>query len=480
MNENIKELKPNEVWKYFYEITRVPRPSELEYKAVDFIYNFGKNLGLETIKDDVGNVIIRKTATSGKENRPEVILQAHLDMVPQKNKEKEHNFEKDPIIAYVDGDWVTADGTTLGADNGIGVAAIMSVLESKTLKHGPIEALFTINEEKGMVGAQNLKPGVLKGKILINLDSEDEGELYVGCAGGLDATFKFKYTEQQVPEGETYKISVTGMKGGHSGIDIHLGRGNANKVLFRVLKSIGNNVYLSHVEGGDARNAIPRESFAIVVIPSCKVSMISSVISNIEKIVKAELQQTEQDLQISMEKTELVASIIEEDVQIRLIHAINACPNAVIRMSDTVSGLVETSTNLAIVKSQKGEITISCLIRSSVNSAKEDLASIEESVFSLAGAESIFSGSYPGWNPDPDSLILSKMKKIYSDMYGKEPEVKAIHAGLECGLLGGIYPEWDMISCGPTIRHPHSPDEKVNIESVGKWWNFLTATLENL
>jgi dipeptidase D len=480
MNTNIKELKPSEVWKHFYKLTQVPRPSEAEHKAVDFVYNFGKSLGLETIKDDVGNVIIRKPATQGKENVLGVILQTHLDMVPQKNNEKEHNFEKDPITAYIDGDWVTADGTTLGADNGIGVAATMAVLESKVLKHGPVEALFTINEEKGMVGAQNLKPGLLKGKILINLDSEDEGELFVGCAGGIDATFTFKYAEQQAPEGETYKISVTKMKGGHSGIDIPLGRGNANKVLFRVLKSVANDVHLSHVEGGDARNAIPRDSFATVVVPSDRVAAFSSAVSNIEKIVKAELQATEPDLQIVLEKTEPATTIIEKDIHLRLINAIYGCPNAVIRMSDAVPGLVETSTNLAIVKSGNGEIKISCLIRSSVDSAKEDLASMEESVFSLAGAESVFSGSYPGWKPNPDSLILSKMKKIYSDMYGNEPAVKAIHAGLECGLLGGIYPEWDMISCGPTIRYPHSPDEKVNIASVEKWWKFLVATLENL
>jgi dipeptidase D len=480
MNKDIKELKPSEVWKHFYEITQVPRPSESESKIVEFICMFGENLGLETIKDEVGNVIIRKPATQGKENVPGVILQTHLDMVPQKNKNKEHDFEKDPIIAYIDGDWVTADGTTLGADNGIGVAATMAILESNTLKHGNIEALFTINEEKGMVGAQNLKPEVLKGKTLINLDSEDEGELYVGCAGGLDAVFTFKYTEQQAPVGETYKVSVTGLKGGHSGIDIPLGRGNANKLLFRVLKSIASDIHLSHVEGGDARNAIPRDSFAIVVVPSNRVLAISSAIIDIEALLKVELQKTEPDLQIWFEKTEPATTVIEKDVQLRLIHAINACPNAVIRMSDVFPGLVETSTNLAIIKSGKGEIKVSCLIRSSVNSAKEDLASMEESVFTLAGAKSIFSGSYPGWNPNPDSLILSKMKKIYSDKYGNEPEIKAIHAGLECGLLGGIYPEWDMISCGPTIRYPHSPDEKVNIKSVEKWWDFLIATLENI
>jgi dipeptidase D len=480
MNKNIKDLKPNEVWKHFYEITQVPRPSESEHKAVDFVYNFGKHLGLETIKDEMGNVIIRKPATSGKESTPGIILQTHLDMVPQKNKEKEHDFEKDPIIAYIDGDWVTADGTTLGADNGIGVAASMAILESKTLKHGPIEALFTINEENGMVGAQNLRQGLLKGKILINLDSEKEGELNVGCAGGLDATFKFEYKEQQAPIGDTYKISVSGMKGGHSGIDIHLGRGNANKVLFRVLKSIIDDIHLSHVEGGDARNAIPREAFAIAIIPSNKILIISSIIEHIEKIIKAELQNTEPDLRIKIEKTKSSTTIIEKNVQSRLINAVNACPNGVIRMSDTVSGLVETSTNLAMVKSEKGEIKIACLIRSSVDSAKEYVALMKESLFDLAGAKSIFSGSYQGWNPNPNSFILSRMKSIYNNMYGKEPEVTAIHAGLECGLLGGIYPELDMISCGPTIQYPHSPDEKVNIESVEKWWTFLVATLENI
>jgi len=481
MNKDIIALKPSEVWKHFHEITQVPRPSKIEQKAVDFMFGFGKSLGLETIKDEVGNVIIRKPATPGKEANSGIILQTHLDMVPQANNDKVHDFEKDPIIAYIDGDWVTADGTTLGADNGIGVAATMAVLESKTLNHGPIEALFTVDEETGMTGAQNLKPGILTGSILINLDSETEGELYVGCAGGIDATFQFKYAEQQAPVGaETYKISVAGMKGGHSGIDINLGRGNANKVIFRILKHLKNDVYLSAIEGGSVRNAIPRESFAIVVAPADKINLLSTTVSDIENIVKAELQQTEPDLTISLEKIEPAATIIEKDVQLKLINAVYACPNAVIRMSDTVPGLVETSTNLAIVKSGKGKITVSCLIRSSVDSAKEDLAQMEESVFNLAGAKCEFTGSYPGWNPNPDSLVLSKMKKIYKDMYGQEPEVKAIHAGLECGLLGGVYPNLDMISCGPTISYPHSPDEKVNIKSVEKWWNFLVSTLENI
>ena len=486
MNKNIAELTPVEVWQYFYELTQIPRPSKKEGKAVDFMLNFGKNLGLETIKDEVGNVIIRKPATPGMENREGIILQAHLDMVPQKNSDKVHDFEKDPITAYIDGEWVTADGTTLGADNGMGVAAAMAVLASKTIKHGPIEGLFTIDEETGMTGAKNLQPGVLKGKILINLDSEDEGELYVGCAGGVDGTFTFKYKEENVPENyELYKISVTGLKGGHSGMDISLGRGNANKVMFRLLKTLREKAatYLSYISGGNMRNAIPREAFAVVAVPSDKVSVFTDTVSEVEKIIKAELQVTEPDLKIGSEKIQFErtkASIIEKGIQNKLIDAICACPNGVIRMSDTMPGLVETSTNLAIVSSENGEVAVSCLLRSSVDTAKDDLASMEESVFTLAGAESNFTGSYPGWKPNPDSFILSKMKEVYKNMYGKEPEVKAIHAGLECGILGGVYPNWDMISCGPTIRHPHSPDEKVNIVSVEKWWSFLVATLENI
>ncbi|MDR1895625.1 MAG: aminoacyl-histidine dipeptidase [Prevotellaceae bacterium] len=481
MDKDITKLKPQELWKHFYELTKVPRPSKKEQKAVDFIYDFGKSLGLETIKDNVGNVIIRKPATAGKENNPGVILQSHLDMVPQNNKDKAHNFEKDPITAYIDGDWVTADGTTLGADNGIGVAATMAVLASKTLKHGAIEGLFTIDEETGMTGAKNLKQGLLNGKILINLDSEEEGELYVGCAGGIDATFTFKYTDEQAPtNAETYNISVTKLKGGHSGLDINLGRGNANKVLFRILKKLANDLYISSIEGGDVRNAIPREAFATIVVPSDKTSVVSSTISELAEIIKTELKETEPELTITLEKTNPAASIIAKDVQSKLINAIYACPNGVIRMSDTIPGLVETSTNLAIVKSEKNQTTVSQLIRSSVDTAKEDLASAEESVFSLAGAESDFTGSYPGWKPNQDSQILLKMKKIYSDLYGREPEVKAIHAGLECGLLGGVYTDLDMISCGPTIKYPHSPDEKVNIASVEKWWTFIVAALENI
>ncbi|MDR0560500.1 MAG: aminoacyl-histidine dipeptidase [Prevotellaceae bacterium] len=474
----VTELKPQEVWRHFYELTQIPRISKKEEKAVEFVYNFGKKLGLETCKDEVGNVVIRKTATSGFENRPTVVLQAHIDMVPAP---KEYDFEKNGVTAMINGDWVTADGTTLGADNGMGVAAAMAVLESKTLKHGNIEALFTVDEETGMTGAQNLKPEMLKGSVLINLDTEDEGVFYIGCAGGVDGTFKLKYREEKIPANvETFAISVKGLNGGHSGIDINLGRGNANKILFRILKHTINDTCLSAVSGGNIRNAIPSEACACVVVQSDKTETVRTAVENIAEIIKSELQHTEPDLQIMFTKTEQAETIIEKDAQIRLINAINACPDGVLRMSDTVAGLVETSSNLAIVKSENGTVSISCLIRSSVNTAKTYVTSILESLFTLAGAESVFTGSYPGWDPNPDSAILAKAKKLYADMFGAEPAIEAVHAGLECGLLGGTYPSMDMISCGPTIKYPHSTSEKVNIESVAKWWKFLTALLESI
>ena len=482
MNKNIATLEPVEVWKHFYELTQIPRPSKKEEKATEFIASFGKKLGLETIVDSAGNVIIRKPAVPGMESKTGVILQSHLDMVPQKNNDKVHDFDKDPITAYIDGEWVTADGTTLGADNGMGVAAAMAVLESKTLIHGPIEALFTIDEETGMTGAQELKPDLLKGKILINLDSEDEGELYVGCAGGLDGYFTFTYKEEKVPANSiAYEISLTGLKGGHSGMDIVLGRGNANKIVFRLLKGIEHlDARLATIVGGSVRNAIPREAFATISIPASKANELEIYIADFEKTVQAELERTEPDLKISAKRTELPSIVMDVETQNRLVNAIYACPNGVMRMSDTMPGLVETSTNLAIVKNENRQATISCLMRSSVDTAKDDLAQMMGAVFTLAGAECKFTGGYPGWKPNPDSVILKDMIEVYKKMYGKTPEVKAIHAGLECGLLGGTYPEWDMISCGPTIRYPHSPDEKVNIATVGKWWKFLAETLANI
>ncbi|MDR2065590.1 MAG: aminoacyl-histidine dipeptidase [Prevotellaceae bacterium] len=479
---SIATLKPNEVWKNFYALTQIPRPSKKEKKAAEYILHFGEKLGLKSVMDEIGNVIISKPATPGMEKCKGIILQAHIDMVPQANNDKKHDFEKDPIEAYIDGEWVTANGTTLGADNGIGVAAAMAVLESKNLEHGPLEVLITIDEETGMTGANNLSPAALKGEILINLDSEDEGELYVGCAGGLDGTFTFEYQKEKMPEDFTsIKLNVTELEGGHSGMDIILGRANANKTIFRLLKILANklNARLASIEGGNIRNAIPREAVAVVAIEKNREEELNNIVNEFQKIIKSEYAGTDKKLKILVEKTKKPEEIIDKKTQTALTDAIYGCPNGVVRMSDAMPGLVETSNNLAIVKSESGKIQVKCLMRSSVDSAKLDLAEAMESVFRQAGAKVEFSGGYSGWKPNIESSILAVMQKTYKELYNKIPEIKAIHAGLECGIFGGIYPHWDMISFGPTIRHPHSPAEKVNIESVDKFWKFLTATLKN-
>lgn len=480
----IRNLNPSEVWGIFYEMTQIPRPSKHEEQIQEWAVNFGKKLGLETIKDEVGNVIIKKPATPGMENRKTVVLQGHLDMVPQKNSDKVFDFTKDPIEAYVDGDWVTANGTTLGADNGIGVSAALAVLASKELKHGPVEVLLTATEETGMDGANGLQAGLLDADILMNLDSEDEGELYVGCAGGEDVNISFNYSEEAVPAGAVaLKLSVTGLKGGHSGMDIVLGRGNSIKTFFRILyvaRHLG--VRLASIDGGSLRNAIPREAFGVLVLDESKVSDFKALVNELEATIKAELAVTEPDLNISLESADMPAALIDQNTQERLTAAVVACPNGVIRMSDTMEGLVETSTNLAILKSDGATKTIQagCLMRSSVDSAKKELGDRLKAVFELAGASVTFSGAYPGWKPNLDSPILKTMQEVYNQKWGKVPEIKAIHAGLECGILARNYPHWDMISFGPTIRYPHSPDEKVNIETVQKFWEFLTLTLENI
>lgn len=485
MNNEIRNIEPKEVWSIFDQMLQIPRPSKHEAKIQDWAVEFGKALGLETFKDEVGNVIIRKPATPGMEDRKGVILQGHLDMVPQKNSDKSHDFEKDPIEAFVDGDWVTANGTTLGADNGIGVSSALAVLATDQVKHGPLEVLLTATEETGMDGANGLKPGELNGEILINTDSEDEGELYVGCAGGEDANILFSYNEEGTPNGVVaLKLDITGMKGGHSGIDIPLQRGNAIKVFFRILNATyeEHGVRLARIDGGSLRNAIPREAFGVVVVDEAKTADFVALAYEIGQDVKTELAETEPDLKVSVEETELPVHLIDEYTQRKMTQAVIACPNGVIRMSDTMPGLVETSTNLALLKSDEQTKTIKagCLMRSSVDSAKENLADRIKAVFELAGAEVKFSGAYPGWKPNMDSPILKTMQDVYNRQFGKIPEIKAIHAGLECGILGGNYPQWDMISFGPTIRFPHSPDEKVNIETVKKFWEFLVATLESI
>ena len=482
MSNDILNLEPKALWKHFHSLTRIPRPSKKEEQIREFIYQFGKNLGLETVMDEVGNVIIRKPATPGMENRKGIILQGHLDMVPQKNSDKVHDFEKDPIETIVDGEWVRANGTTLGADNGMGVAAAMAVLESKDIPHGPVEALFTADEETGMTGANGLKPGVLKGEILLNMDSEDEGELYIGCAGGTNANIEFTYSVQPVPAGYAgYRLNVTGLKGGHSGVDIHLGRGNANKIMNRILHhgAKKHGLLVGSIDGGSLRNAIPRESFAHIALPADKGADFAKCLEKMAVTIKNELSAVEPDLKIEAVAADLPAGVMPADAAKRFMDAIYACPNGVMRMSNEMAGLVETSNNLAIVKAENGSVKIMNLMRSSVDSAKDDLQQMIECVFDLAGAKSVFDGSYPGWKPNPASPILKTMQDIYQNRFGKVPDIKAIHAGLECGILGGAYPHWDMISFGPTIRYPHSPDEKVNIATVQKFWDFLVETLKH-
>ncbi|MDR1226719.1 MAG: aminoacyl-histidine dipeptidase [Prevotellaceae bacterium] len=479
MSKDILNLEPKAVWQHFYDFTQIPRPSKKERKAAEHVLAFGKKLGLFAEQDQVGNVLIRKPATKGMENRKGIILQGHLDMVPQKNSDKQHDFEKDPIDAYIDGDWVRARGTTLGADNGIGAAAAMAVLESTAIAHPQIEALFTIDEETGMTGAFAIQPGWLTGDILINLDSEDEGELCVGCAGGLDGSFLFKYEEQAPAAGEALQVIISGLKGGHSGVDIALGRANANKLVARIAKRLTDKlgVQLASLEGGNMRNAIPRE--ASMTFVTDKAAQVKAEVEVLTKEITEEYALEDNAISIKLESAQAPQKVMSAASQKNILNAIMACPNGVVRMSDTIPGLVETSNNLAIVRVADGAASISCLMRSSVDSAKIYLSECMEAVFTLAGAQSAFTGGYPGWKPNPSSAILEVMSKLYERMFNQKPHVRAIHAGLECGLLGGAYPSWDMISFGPTILNPHSPDERVQISTVEKWWKYLVEILKN-
>jgi dipeptidase D len=480
----IKDIKPTEIWSIFDQMLQIPRPSNHEDKIQEWAVNFGESLGLETIKDEIGNVIISKPATAGMENRKGVIFQGHLDMVPQKNSDKEHDFVTDPIEAFVDGDWVTANGTTLGADNGVGVSSALAVLASKTIKHGPVEVLLTATEETGMDGAKGLKDGVLKGDILLNTDTEDEGTFSIGCAGGIDviATFKKKMTKKIPKNTSAFNLEISGLKGGHSGVDIHLGRGNANKVFFRILKELNKefDVNLADIQGGSLRNAIPREAFGLLVVKSKNEEALKLLVETLAEIVKAELVHVEPDLNITVEPAEMPNKIMANSLQKALTNSVWAAPNDVVRMSDTMPGTVETSSNLAIVETGKKSIEVSCLVRSFSESSKLGLASRLQSVFKQAGASVVLEGNYPGWQPKVDSEILDVMKELYKKQFNVAPELLAMHAGLECGILGSTYTKWDMISIGPTIKFPHSPDEKVNIETVQKYWDFLLNTLENI
>jgi dipeptidase D len=483
MSTTILDLEPKAIWKHFHSLTQIPRPSKKEARVIAFVKSFGENLGLETIVDEVGNIIIRKPATAGYEDRQTVVLQAHLDMVPQKNEGTAHDFETDPIQTIIDDGWVKADGTTLGADNGIGAAAAMAVLEATDLEHGPIEGLFTIDEETGMTGAFELKPGLLQGDILLNMDSEDEGELYIGCAGGIDTTGEIALKPQKTPANmKAYKLTVKGLKGGHSGLDINLGRGNANKIINGLMYMAAEKYGLrvSEVDGGSLRNAIPREAFAVVTVPEANAGQFEQFVEAFAKIAAEEFAKADPGLTIASEATDMPEKIFDKKSQQTLFEAVAKCPNGVIAMVKDLEGVVETSSNLAIVKSEDKKVTMASLQRSSVDADKAKLAQQIRETFESAGATATSAGDYPGWKPNVNSPILETMKKVYETMYGKVPEVKVIHAGLECGILGASYPNWDMISFGPTIRNPHSPDEKVEIGTVGKFWDYLVETLKNV
>ncbi len=483
MNNEILKLEPSKVWYYFQEILNIPRPSKKEGKIIDYLMRFGKEHGLETLKDEVGNVLIRKPATPGMENRKTVVLQSHIDMVCEKNSDVDHDFENDPIEAYIEDGWVTAKGTTLGGDDGIGVAAELALLASDDIEHGPIECLFTVDEETGLTGAFGLQPGFLKGEILLNLDSEDEGQLFIGCAGGQDTVAWLPYQKEAVPENaEALKIMVSGLKGGHSGDDINKGRANANQLLNRFLWTYKEqfDMHLAVFDGGNLRNAIAREAYAIVTVPKGKGQLVINEAKGFEEMYQNEYHATEPNLHFSAEKTALPEKVMANDNFTTLTNTLYACPHGVIAMSQDIPNFVETSTNLASVKFEEKEIVITTSQRSSVESEKEDVTNKVVSVFNLAGARSETSDGYPGWTPNPDSQIMELTKNTYKKLFNVEPKVLAIHAGLECGLIGAKYPGMDMISFGPTLRGVHSPDEKLEIESVKKFWKLLLEVLKNI
>ncbi|SHI28858.1 aminoacyl-histidine dipeptidase [Algibacter luteus] len=481
MSTEIRQLQPQALWNKFADLNAVPRPSKKEERVIAFMKDFGKNLGLETIEDAVGNVIIKKPATPGMEDRTTVVMQSHLDMVHQKNNDTIFDFDTQGIEMYVDGDWVKAKGTTLGADNGLGVATIMAILESTDIPHPAIEALFTIDEETGMTGASGLKGGLLTGGILLNLDTEEDDEIGVGCAGGIDITATRTYNEEETPEFKIgYEVSVKGLQGGHSGMQIHEGLGNANKIMNRVLFDGFENfgLRISEIDGGSLRNAIPRESKAVVAIDAIHEDAFLLEMAMISTAIRKEYKTMEPNLEINVSKVECPRKIMDLGVQEGFTRAMYAALNGVYRMSADIPDLVETSNNIARVVVKDGHIKVGCLTRSSVESAKMDLANTLRAAFELTGCEVEFSGDYPGWTPNMDSPILKVMTKLYEDLNGEKPHVAACHAGLECGILGQNYPEMDMISFGPNIKGAHSPDERAQISSVQKYWKFVLEILK--
>ncbi|MCF2856108.1 aminoacyl-histidine dipeptidase [Pseudoalteromonas sp. SMS1] len=482
-HSEISNLEPKIVWQFFDQICSIPHPSKHEEALAQFIVEWANAQNLAVRRDKTGNVFIKKPATLGMENRKPVVLQAHIDMVPQKNDDTDHNFVTDPIKPFIDGEWVTADGTTLGADNGIGMASCLAVLAADDVAHGPLEVILTVDEEAGMTGAFGLEAGWLEGEILLNTDSEQEGEIYMGCAGGIDASMNLNIERQAKHDNQVYlEISLKGLKGGHSGVDIHTGRANANKLLARALKHHLTDIEFQVVEfkGGSLRNAIPREAYVTLALKDEDVNKVVTAIQDVETLMQQELAAIETGLSFLTKQVESSLSPLTTQSTAKLLSILNACPNGVVRMSDDIKGVVETSLNLGVISTSQDTIEILCLIRSLIDSGRKDVEGTLTSLAELAGAQIEFSGAYPGWKPEPDSELIHIFRDMYEGIYGNKPDIMVIHAGLECGLFKEPYPDMDMISFGPTIKFPHSPDEKVNIESVGLYWQQMKALLTNI
>ncbi|MGI2105229.1 aminoacyl-histidine dipeptidase [Shewanella frigidimarina] len=479
----LTQLYPQPLWQWFEQICAIPHPSKHEHALSQHIQQWAKAQGLAVVEDKVGNLIIRKPATAGMENCKIVVLQAHIDMVPQKNANKVHNFETDPIEAYVDGDWVKARGTTLGSDNGIGMSSALAILGSKDIKHGPLEVLLTIDEEAGMTGAFGLEAGYLDAEILINTDSEQEGEIYMGCAGGVDAQISVPMS-WQAPEqsNASFSLTMSGLKGGHSGVNIHLGRGNANKLLARFLFKYSDELALELVSfsGGSLRNAIPREANVQLMLPAENVEALKQAIESFQALVREELAVADPAMLLTLAAIDAPIKVMDEEAQNTLIDLLHASPNGVIRMSDEVEGVTETSLNIGVISTEDESVEILCLIRSLIDSGREEVTGMLTALSNLSGASIDLSGAYPGWKPDTSSPVMEIVRDTYNDIYKKDPTVMVIHAGLECGLFKEPYPHMDMVSIGPTIRYPHSPDEMVNITTVGQYWELLLAVLERI
>lgn len=483
----LAHLQPSSLWQLFEKICSIPHPSKHEQKISQWIQTWAKDLGLSVKEDAIGNLAIKKPATKGLEDRKGVILQAHMDMVPQKNNDTEHNFLTDPIRPYIvnetDGDWVTADGTTLGADNGVGLASALAVLASDDIPHGPLEVLVTIDEEAGMSGAFGLQANWLEGELLINTDSEQEGEVYMGCAGGIDGSATFNLTYEDVPANhQAFNLSISGLKGGHSGVDIHTGRANANKLLVRFLLDASNefDIRLTEFNGGSLRNAIPREANASFVVANDKIAPLQAALAVYLARIKANLKAIETNLDMLLISPEDFEQCWSRICQNKILRALNACPNGVMRMSDDIAGIVESSLNLGVVHTRGNKLNALVLIRSLHDDGRLETQRTVQSVFELAGADIQFSGAYPGWQPNTDSAIMAIVSDTYQQLFNKTPAIMVIHAGLECGLFKTAYPHWDMVSIGPTIKFPHSPDEKINIASVAQYWQLLIAILANI